>query len=76
MTNVILILILFTIVLLLCIICGGIGFLLSEKMKPKPKEKKPAEPPTAEQKRVVEKAQREYNNFLNYDGSEQEEISY
>ena len=76
MTNVILILILFTVVLLLCLICGVLGFLVGVRVKPRATDKKPAQPPKPEQIRAAEKMQREYNNFLNYDGSEQEEISY
>lgn len=63
---------------LLCVICGLIGFIAGSKGKnPKTKEKpknEPADEPTDEQRRKTERARIEYNNFLNYDGSEQEEI--
>lgn len=70
-----LILIFIILVHLLCAAAGAIGFRISEKCGPQRKQTPPALPPAAERLRAAERAQREYSNFLNYDGSEQEEIN-
>ena len=57
-----------------CAFCGAVGFLIGSRVKPFGRKKKPQAEPTEAQIRAARRAQIEYNNFLNYDGSEQEEI--
>ena len=65
--------ILFSIILLLCIISYVSGFYVGcNNNKPKTELKKEPEPLTEEQERAIEKRQREINNFNSYDGSSQE----
>ena len=69
--NIILILILITVVFMLCVICGAVGFFLCDRLerKAKPKTLHSEESLSDFEK---EKAIREMNNMLRYDGSEQE----
>ena len=62
------------IVLLCCVICGITGFLIGFSINYHPKEKTPVIEPTEQQKRDIKRRQREYNNFLNYDGTEQDAV--
>lgn len=60
------------VLILLCICCFESGLLIG--LRPLEHGKKFSNEPTPEQVRAAKRAQTEYNNFLNYDGSEQEEI--
>ena len=57
-----------------CAVCGGIGFLIGSRVKSFESKEKPKAEPTEAQIQAAKKVAREYNNFLNYDGTEQEEI--
>jgi hypothetical protein len=74
MNYIFLILICMFIVILCCVICGITGFLVGFSINYHPKEKTPAIEPTEQQKRDIKRRQREYNNFLNYDGTEQDKL--
>ena len=52
--------------LLVAVLAFLVGFLLAEKTNPKIKPKSKMEASA-----ITEKVRREYENFLNYDGSEQ-----
>ena len=73
MMKFILILMLITVMLLLCVICGAVGFFLCDRLG---RKSKPKTPPEADLKEIQakEQAARELNNMLNYNGSEQEEF--
>ena len=73
MSDIILNLILFCVVLLLCGLSAVGGFFIGIYNPDKRKEKK-VEPVSEEQRRKIEKRRREDMNFLNYDGTEQEDI--
>ena len=73
MIDIFIILILICVILSYTAVCGAIGFYFGKTVKPRPRER-PVAATTPEQKRAAEKAAREYSNFLNYDGSEQEEV--
>ena len=67
------VLILLTLWMIACIVCGAVGFFVGFKInKPTEKNKKPPEELTEEQKLAVEKAKRETENFWNYTGDSQE----
>lgn len=68
--NVLISLIVVLIVLLMCIVCVAGGFLLCKSVCLK-ENKAEAVPLTDEEKRKVELKEREYQNFLNYDGTPQ-----
>lgn len=75
LTGIILILILFCILLLMCAVCALGGLFVGVNMKlPKERQKTPPEPISEEQRRKIEQRRREDYNFLNYDGSEQEDV--
>ena len=59
-------------VLLLGVACGAIGFIAGMSINYRQREKPPTAELTEKQKREMARRQREYNNFLNYDGTEQE----
>lgn len=72
MTELIILLIMVLIVALLCAICAAIGFLVGIKVNSRFKQKNAADEPTEEQLRRAEQMKREYRNFLEYNGDEQE----
>lgn len=57
-----------------CAVCGVVGFLIGSRVKSFERKEKPKAEPTETQIRAAKKAAREYNNFLNYDGTEQEDF--
>lgn len=74
MNAVFLMLVCMLIVILCCAVSGVAGFLIGFSINYHPKEKTPAIEPTEQQKRDIKRRQREYNNFLNYDGTEQDKL--
>lgn len=71
-----LILILLTLWLVVAAFCGVAGFYLGRRCKPKQEEKVIAEPkePTEEEKKKAIRQQKELENMMFYDGSEQPDI--
>jgi hypothetical protein len=57
------------------VLCGTVGFLCGLRVKPLLHKEKPKTEPTQAQIRAAQKAAREYSNFLNYDGSVQDDFN-
>lgn len=68
--NVLIVLVILLIVLLMCLLSAAGGFLLAKSVCLK-ESKAEAMPLTDEEKRNVERKEREYQNFLNYNGTPQ-----
>ncbi len=60
-------------VLLLGIVCGAVGFAVGMSINSRQREKPPATELTEKQKREIARKQHEYNNFLSYNGTEQDD---
>ena len=69
------ILILLTLWLMICAVCGFIGFFIGVKKIPESKPKPPPEPLTEEQERQVKRLAREIDNFYRYDGTKQDDFN-
>lgn len=54
------------------LIWACIGFFIAIKKRPAEKAQQPAEPVTEDVRRKIERQVKEHENFLNYDGSEQQ----
>ena len=66
----VLILILLTLWLIVCAVCAAVGFFIGRGYK---RRTKPPEP-TEKQIRDAKRAEKEFNNMLNYNGDEQTDI--
>lgn len=68
--NVLVMLVILLIVLLMCILSAAGGFLLAKNVSLK-ENKAETLPLTEEEQRAVERKEREYQNFMSYDGTPQ-----
>ncbi len=66
------VLILLTLWLIACGVCGVVGFFIGFKANKPAEAKKPPEELTEQQKVEIQKAKREIENFWNYTGDSQE----
>ena len=74
--EIVLILILFCILLLMCAVCTLGGFFVGKNSDfPVLKRKALKEELSEEQRRRIERRMHENNNFLNYNGTEQEDFN-